>query len=577
MGVALAASEKRDGRVFTPRTVADALCRWAIRGPTDVVLDLGVGEGAFLLAAVRRLQALGADANQVSNAIHGAELNTSAYERAQAQVREYLGLKLPHVLRGDFYTTPLPAADAAVGNPPYIRRHYQPDPDAHRASAGAVSADRMMDAYCYFLLRACASLVPGGRLAAIVSGSWLDMRYGAALKRLLSGDDFSIRLVLSFEGRVFPSALVKPVVLLAERTMDSTPVRFVRLGQGVDLARLSQVVDELIEGCAVPGVTGTDVPRRELKTESAWSMFLKAPSAYSALLACGTWVPLRTLAESRIGLQTFAKPFYLLTRDEAVRACIEPEYLLPLAFSPRRVHGPVLAHAHATPHVVFACDRPLHEIRESGAARHIARGMDAVVRVRGTDSAVQGYHRAPRLRRAGRDPWYNIRSEIARRGTWPILVPRRAFATFMVVHNLVGTVANEDFLEIRPREPALLEPLLAVLNTSFGEFVIRSHAFQYGGGVFNLNPGALRNLPVPDIAHLPPPRRGELTEAWRAFAAGDGSASARLALDDRVAGVLSLPRQVRADVSQALAAFVRSARASVVPQGMEQLELADVE
>lgn len=575
MGVAVDLTHKRDGRVLTPPPVADALCRWAIRAPTDVVLDLGVGEGAFLLAAARRLEAVGADVAQVTNAIHGAELDPGAYRHAQAQAQAYLGQPLPHVVCGDFYHTPVPAAHAVVGNPPYIRRHYQPDPRAHRTAAGALAANGMTDAYCYFLLRACASLRPGGRLAAIVSGSWLDMRYGEALKRLLL-KDFSIRLVLGFEGRVFPGALVKPVVLLAERVVDAEPVPFVHLGQGCDLDLLPSALEELAHGRVVPGAAVTSVPRAELRPEAAWSIFLKAPGTYSDLLASAEWIPLRELAESRIGLQTFAKAFYLLTREEAARRGIEPEFLLPLALSPRSVRGPALTHAQALPHVVFACDRPLHQLHGTGAARHITLGTRSLVRVRGTDMMVRGYHRAPRLLRSGRDPWYDIRTEISRRGTWPILVPRRAFATYRVIHNLAGAVANEDFLELRPHDPALVEPLLAVLNGSVGEFVVRSHAFQYGGGVFNLNPGTLRQLPVPDLALLASPGREALREAWQAFVARRGTPAGRVALDEAVSSALGLPRHLQVEVSEALLRLVRSARKSVVLQGIEPLELPGV-
>lgn len=570
MAVALDVSQKRDGRVYTPRAVADALCRWAIRAPTDVVLDLGVGEGAFLLAAAHRLSELGAGADRVKEAIHGAEVDARVFARAQALAREHLGEALPHVVCGDFYVTPLPAAQAVVGNPPYIRRHYQPAPDAHREAAGAHAADRMTDAYCYFLFRACATLLPGGRLAAIISGSWLDMRYGEALKRLLL-KGFSIRLVLGFEGRVFPNALVKPVVLLAERVLGTEPVRFARLGQGFDLGELSCALEALGEGKPVGGAALASVPSADLRPETAWSMFLKAPEAYSDLLACGAWVPLRTLAESRIGLQTFAKPFYLLTRDEAARKGIEPEYLLPLAFSPRGVRGPALLDPRTTTHVVFACDRPLRDLEGTGAARHVADAMQTQVRVRGTERTVHGYHQAPRLVRSGRNPWYNVMREIDRRGTWPVLVPRRAFASYLVIHNLAGAVANEDFLELRPREASLVEPLLAVLNASVGEFLVRSHAFQYGGGVFNLNPGALRDLPVPDLTCLAGARREALAQAWRAFVAGGGSPSVRAALDDAVASALSLPWCLQVAIRAALADLVRSARQAVAPQGVEQL------
>lgn len=574
MAVALEVGAKRAGRVLTPTALADALCQWAIQSPADVVLDLGVGEGAFLLAGARRLLGLGALPDQVADSLYGAELDLGVFARAQAEVQEVLGQPLPHVLCGDFLSMHLPVADAVVGNPPYIRRHHQVDPAAHRAAARTSSADGMTDAYCHFLLRACHALAPGGRLAVVVSASWMDMRYGETLKRSLLAPDFSIRLVLGFEGRIFKNALVKTVVLLVERVMSDAPVPFARLGQEADLMDLPATINTTLEGRATPSLSVTRVARSQLAPEKPWSVLVSAPAIYEELLVQGAWVPLRSLADSRIGLQSFAKPFYLLTRVEADRAGIEAEYLMPLAFSPRDVHGAVLNDSRCTRYVVFACDRPLTDLHGTGASRHIQRGMGTSVQVRGTDQTVLGYHQAPRLQRAGRNPWYDVRTEIVRRGTWPILIPRRAFTTYIVVHNLAGAVPNEDFLELRPHDPSLIEPLLALLNASLGELLVRLHSFQYGGGVFNMNPGALRTLPLPDLTQLGALERQTLVDSWHQFVEHGGSANARAALDTAVATTLAVPEELHVHVKDALRAQLRTAHDLVAPQGVSQLPFA---
>lgn len=84
MALLLTSPEKLEGRVFTPDSIAEALCRWAIQKPTDTVLDLGVGEGAFLLAAGRRLRGLGTPLDRIAEAIHGAEREPAVFARAVA-------------------------------------------------------------------------------------------------------------------------------------------------------------------------------------------------------------------------------------------------------------------------------------------------------------------------------------------------------------------------------------------------------------------------------------------------------------------------------------------------------------
>jgi len=49
---------KAQGFVRTPPFIAALLARWALRAPTDAVLDAGFGEGVFLIESAKRLLAL---------------------------------------------------------------------------------------------------------------------------------------------------------------------------------------------------------------------------------------------------------------------------------------------------------------------------------------------------------------------------------------------------------------------------------------------------------------------------------------------------------------------------------------
>ena len=168
------------------------------------------------------------------------------------------------------------------------------------------------------------------------------------------------------------------------------------------------------------------------------------------------------------------------------------------------------------------------------AGRYIALARQTPVEVRGKDETVEGFHRAPRLVRAGRRPWYNLRSAIEKRRPFPILLPRRVYQAYLVVHNRAGVVANEDFIELRPLDvDAWTAPFMAFLNSSIGEFLVRLHSFQYGGGVYNLNPGAVREIPVLDPAELSAAQRQRLLVAWRtSFTAGErlGGGSGSIAM-----------------------------------------------
>jgi hypothetical protein len=388
------------------------------------------------------------------------------------------------------------------------------------------------------------------------------MKYGEELKRLLLRR-FHLHLLVGFEGLVFPNALVKPVIILAERRESQEATQFAWLSRTASLDDIACEV-ECLSGGQVPAHSAvTRVSKSDLSPSVPWSPFFRTPEVYDDLLSAVSLVPLRSVAQSRIGLQTFAKGFYILTKTDVAQWGIEPEYLRPLLFSPRYVRSPEILHAHQVSHVVFVCDRSESELQGTRAGSYIRRGMQTQVRVRGKDAVVEGFHLAPRLVRARRTPWYNLRTTIDRRPPFPILLPRRVFESYLVIHNRAGAVANEDFIEVRPLiGEEGVAPLLAFLNSSLGEFLMRSNAFQYGGGVFNLNPGAVRDLPVLDLNHLLATDRARLAAAWHAFVAQYGQQHARQELDVEVAECLGLPLELRGRVGEALDHLVRSTRSA---------------
>jgi len=52
---------RRLGEFYTPKPIAEFMVAWAVRGKNAEVLDPGVGSGTFLVEAVRRLRAMGAE------------------------------------------------------------------------------------------------------------------------------------------------------------------------------------------------------------------------------------------------------------------------------------------------------------------------------------------------------------------------------------------------------------------------------------------------------------------------------------------------------------------------------------
>src|SRR5438552_8678312 len=119
---------KARGAFFTPPAIADFLADWAVGSdPTARVLDPTCGEAVFLLGAARRLRGLGCVRSELEQQVFGVDLHKESLDgSAKLLAEEGLDARL---IASDFFAIPtpqqlgcpLPAMDAVIGNPPFVR------------------------------------------------------------------------------------------------------------------------------------------------------------------------------------------------------------------------------------------------------------------------------------------------------------------------------------------------------------------------------------------------------------------------------------------------------------------------
>jgi len=547
------------GAIYTPAPLAEFLVDWAIRDPADTVLDIGTGEGVFLIEGLKRLISLGATPDGATKQLLGVEIDPKAFDAFQQRWLDQVGRPLPDVKQTDLFDAELPTVDAVIGNPPYVARISLNQVDAIREKVfGAKKTPqgfgRLTDLYVYFLVHASKYLRPGGRLAVIVSSSWMNVNYGVGLKRFLC-NQFAIEAIYGFERKIFPDASVKPVLLLATKTVSPlgpihNAVRFIRIGERFTPALARRAFNNFDDRLQPPRFVTHIESQSRLDPTLPWGIYLKAPNLYFSLIENPLTTELATVAYTRIGLQTLAKDFYLLDRKRLEEIGLELEYRDPVAFSPREFSRPVLDESCVPNWFAFYCDSPRERLRGTRALRHIEWGEQILVRTRGKRTTVRGYHNQRRIQQARRNPWYNIKTEIERRGRLPVLIPRRIYENYLVLWNKIAFTPNEDFIEATPKQQKDLIPLLAVLNSSYMEFMFRLHAQVYGGGVFNLNPGAVKRVPTVDIRQLGNTERRRLETAYGLFA--KQGPDARNLLDNAVFEILGLGEKTRKQLLRAL-------------------------
>ena len=157
---------KARGAFFTPELVARYVTEWAVRSPTDRVLEPSCGEAAFLLEAGRRLDTLGAPSG-LPGRLNGAELHKHSANTALNLLTQQ-GYEAS-IAVGDFLRRePEAAYDAVIGNPPYVR--YQAFSGESRAAAqraalrAGVSLTSLASSWAAFTVHSALHVRPGGRL-----------------------------------------------------------------------------------------------------------------------------------------------------------------------------------------------------------------------------------------------------------------------------------------------------------------------------------------------------------------------------------------------------------------------------
>ena len=299
-----AAKRKRDGAYYTPEAVAETLVRWAVRRPTDVLLDPSCGDGRFVAA---------------HNCSVGVEKDAATATQAKARAPR------AQVHEADFFGWAERTSarfDCVAGNPPFIR--YQSFTGATRALAlrlcetQGVRFSRLASSWAPFLVVAASLLKPGGRLAFVVPAEIGHAPYAAPLLEYLLAH-FGTVQVFAIRTKFFPALSEDCWLLYADGYGESTTeFKF-------------SAVDRFRDSATPPG-TGTTVSAGEWRGK--WNRRLRpyllsrnARDGYHAVASAPHSLSLGDVASISIGYVTGANDFFHLKPSDADHWQI-PEALL---------------------------------------------------------------------------------------------------------------------------------------------------------------------------------------------------------------------------------------------------------
>ena len=259
-----AKDRRRQGIVYTPRAIVDAMVAWAAtqREPARIV-DAGAGSGRFLLAAAGAFphaQLVAAECDPLAVLALRANANVAGFARRL------------HIHEGDYRRLTLPAVDGPtlfLGNPPYVRHHDIPaawkDWLTETAAEWSIAASRLAGLHVHFLFQTCRLARPGDYGTLITAAEWLDVNYGTAMRSafvdVLGGTSVD---VVAPAAMPFPNAATTGAIIRFRVGKRSPTVRFRAVASVAGIGARNH---------------GRQVPRDAVRRAHRWSPFLRPPAA----------------------------------------------------------------------------------------------------------------------------------------------------------------------------------------------------------------------------------------------------------------------------------------------------------
>ncbi|MGH3764738.1 MAG: N-6 DNA methylase [Pseudonocardiaceae bacterium] len=483
------ALRKERGAFFTSPEIADYLADWAVGGdPNARILDPTCGEAVFLRSAGRRLRALGRPLGDLGNQLFGVDLHQTSLGWASSTLADE-GLDA-HLMAADFFDVatpgapgaPLPAMDAVIGNPPFVRyqRHIGQARARSRQAAlrQQVRLSGLASSWAALVVHAGGFLKPDGRLAMVLPAELLTVGYAEPIRAWLRQRFEQVHLVL-FERLQFQDATEKVVLVLAAGSGGCDAFSLYCLDDAADLAGIRPMSNL--------SVTPAD--------SGKWTDLL-LPNQQRRLFKMVTgerFTPLSSYGKPELGTVTGANHYF--TMSEQTRAHYQllegrhvtkvcppgTKHLRGLDFSAQR-----WSELRALGERVWLLHPPAND-RSKSLAAYLALGRELAVPEAYKCTVRSPWWRPPAV--APPDLFFTYMSH-----RYPRLIANTAQVTF--VNSMHGLRLLPDVA--RMARSALPVVCLNSVTLLGAEIFGRS----YGGGILKMEPREAAMLPVPGPADL---------------------------------------------------------------------------
>jgi adenine-specific DNA-methyltransferase len=486
------AERNRLGQFATPTALALEILRYAKQQlPRGKVrfLDPALGTGAFY-SALRHVFS----AARIADAV-GFELDPH-YGIPALQLWQRHGLTLR---MQDFTAVQAePSFNLLICNPPYVRHHHLAAKEKQRlgqltVETSGLRMSGLTGLYGYFLALGHAWLAEGGLSGWLIPSEFMDVNYGAELKRYLL-----TQVTLLHIHRFDPSD-----VQFADALVSSAVVWFRKAPPP-----MGHQVRFTFGGSLSAPAQSREVSTDALLHEPKWTRFPQsAPRSDRRAPVLSDYFQIRR------GLATGDNDFFILSDDEIAARGLPRELFTPILPSPRYLSvDEVGADREGLPIIerrLFLLDTRLKE-------DEIARRFPTLAAYLG-EGKERGLHERYLCRH--RSPWYAQEQRPAA----PIVCTylgrgdTRSGRPFRFILNASRATVANVYLALYPHprlasglaaDPSVVRRIWEALNRIPAEKLL-GEGRVYGGGLHKLEPRELANVPVPELEELLPAAKNE--------------------------------------------------------------------
>ena len=490
---------KRRGVVYTPPSIVALILDNAL--PDDAgglaaasVCDPACGDGAFLVAAARRIlaQLHRADALPALRRMAGYDIDAAAIARCRQRLDDALAqqhpgarvdwnLQVRSAFDQDAFTGDCGRFTHIVGNPPYVRVQHLEQAGRGRIAGQWQVVRGATDLFLVFYELGLNLLRGGGVLGYIAPSSWLRSHSGAALRRLLTQQHRVERIIDFGQHQMFDEVTTYTAITIIRkdgirkdgiqkdgRKDGAPPAIPVSRYDGVRFYDGGTIIPDAANP-ARPWAAATDGERRRMAELAS-----RGPR-------------LSEVADIHVGIQTLADRVFIMPADDARRIGLESWLLRPIVKASVMRGG----QDRVRRVVIFPYDDDGRLLPESRLAAH------APVAYRWLQS-----HRERLLNRdKGRfDParWYAFGRQVSivsGFGDKILTSGMNRQPNFQVCPDPKATFYGGYC--VKPRAGVRRQRLLAALNSDDMDFYIRQTGRPYQGGWMSYAKSFIRDFPVP--------------------------------------------------------------------------------